>query len=82
MTVEVTVDELILRGVPPQQAHAVADALQARLAALAERPEAVIPSRAEAFRRLPAVEARADSPAELGEAVAGAVWGVLARGGA
>jgi hypothetical protein len=81
MRLDVTVDELILRGVPPEQAHAVASALEARLAALAEQAKAPLSARSEAFRRLPAVEAQADSPAAIGEAVAGAVWGALGGGG-
>jgi hypothetical protein len=82
MRVEVTVDELVLRGVPRERAHAVAAALEARLAALAAAGAPPAP-RDEAFRRLPAVEAQAGDPAALGEAVADAVWRALAgrRGG-
>jgi len=75
MRVEIVVDELILRGVPPEQARSVAASLEARLGALAERSDAVMPERAEAFRRLTAVEATAGS---LGDSVADAVWGALA----
>jgi hypothetical protein len=79
---ELVVDEVVLRGVPPERAHAVAAALEARLTALAESwAEGPLPARAEAVRRLPAVEAPATSPAALGDAVAGAVWEAIADGG-
>jgi hypothetical protein len=79
---EVVVDELVLRGVPPERAHAVAAAVEARLAALAESwAGAPLAGRAEAFRRLPAVQAPAAAPAALGDAVAEAVWDAIAGGG-
>jgi hypothetical protein len=84
MRVEVNVDELVLRGLPRERAHAVAAALEARLAALAEdwaASGAPPTAREEAFRRLPAVEAQAGDPLALGEAVADAVWGALAQRG-
>lgn len=77
---ELVVDEVVLRGVPPEQARAAVAALEAQLALLAEqwvRSGATLAPRAEAFRRLPAVDAPAASPAALGGAVAGAVWGAL-----
>jgi hypothetical protein len=84
MRLEVAVDELVLRGVPPEQAHAVAAALEARLAELGEewatsgaRPAA----REEAFRRLPAVDAPAGEPAALGARIAESLWSAVARGG-
>ncbi|HEY2937222.1 MAG TPA: hypothetical protein VGJ25_11525 [Gaiellaceae bacterium] len=80
--VEIVVDELVVRGLPPEAARTAAAALETRLTALAERGGAPIAGRAEAFRRLPAVEAPAGSPAAVGEAVAGAVWGALSPGGA
>jgi hypothetical protein len=79
--VEIVVDELVVRGLRPEQARVAATALEERLVALAAGAEAAIRPRSEAFRRLPAVEARAASPAAAGEAVAGAVWSELARGG-
>jgi len=75
---EIVVDELVVRGLTPPEAHAVAAALETRLAVLAEtglptgRP-------AESFRRLPEVEA--SSAAGVGEAVAGAVWRGVVGGG-
>ena len=84
MRVEVTVDELVLRGVPAECARAVAGALEARLAALGEEwaaSGAPPAPRDEAFRRLPAVEARSGDPRTVGEAVADAVWRAVARRG-
>jgi hypothetical protein len=79
---ELVVDEVVLRGVPPERAHAVGAALEARLRALAESwNEAPLANRAETFRRLAPVEAPAASAAALGDAVAGAVWETIAGGG-
>ncbi len=78
---EIVVDELVVRGLDPVQARTAADALEARLTALAAQPVGAIPARAEAFRRLPAVEAPAGSPAAVGDAVAGAVWRAVSGGG-
>jgi hypothetical protein len=75
--VEITVDELVLRGVPPEGAHAVQAAFEARLAALAGDGEGPRAGRTEAFRRLPAIEAPAAAPTELGNAVADAVWSAV-----
>jgi hypothetical protein len=72
--VEIVIDELILRGVPPERAHDVAASLEAQLATLAA--DGPIPrARAEASRRLPEVETNIDG---LGRSVAGAVWGGIA----
>jgi hypothetical protein len=84
MRVDVTVGELVLRGVPPERAHAVAAALEERLAALGEEwaaSGAQPAPRDEAFRRLPAVKAPAGDSAALGARVADAVWAAVARGG-
>ena len=78
--VEIVVDELVVRGVGPGEARLLAAGLEARLAALAAAGEAPLPRRDEAFRRLPAIDAPAGSPAEAGEAVAGAVWSALSGG--
>lgn len=79
---EIVVDELVVRGLPPEQARVAAAALERRLAALAAGSTAAIPARSEPVRRLPAVEAPSGSPAAVGEAVAGAVWrGLAGRGG-
>ena len=84
MRIELTVDELVLRGVPAERAAAVAAALELRLEALGERwaTSGDTPApRSEASRRLPAVEPRSGSAEALGEAVADAVWGAVAGGG-
>jgi hypothetical protein len=75
--VEIVIDELVVRGLSNGDARIAAAALEARLGALATA-EGVRP-RAEAFRRLPAVEAR--SPRGVGDAVAGAVWSAVGGGG-
>jgi hypothetical protein len=83
MRVEIVVDELVLRGVPNERAAEVAAALEARLVALGEdsaRRGARLAPREEAFRRAPDVQARSSSPGALGDAVAGSVWGAVARG--
>ena len=72
---EIVVDELVVRGMPPHEARLVAAALVQRLTMLAQGSPAKAAERAEAFRRLPAVEAR--SPAEVGDAVASQVWSAL-----
>lgn len=77
--IEVVIDELVIRGLPPNQAKAAAAALEARLAALA-RDGDVVP-RQDTFRRTPPVAAPAAKPAVLGEAVAAAVWGAVSSGG-
>jgi len=73
--IEVVIDELVLRGVSPAQARAIAAALESRLAALSGRHEGLIGERAESSRRLKPVTS---TPDRLGEAVADAVWGVIA----
>lgn len=78
--VEIVVDELVVRGVGAGEARLLATGLEARLAQLAAGGGAALPARDEAFRRLPAVEAPAGSPAEAGAAVAGAVWSALSGG--
>jgi hypothetical protein len=72
MRVEIVVDELIVRGLPPEQAHVAAGALERQLTALAAGSAGSISPRSEPVRRLPPVQAA--SPAGVGEAVAGAVW--------
>ena len=74
---EIVIDELVLRGLSPAEANLAAAALESRLTTLASRAEAEPRERGEAYRRLPAVEAR--SPRGLGNAVAGAVWGEVGR---
>jgi hypothetical protein len=81
---EIVVDELVLRGVRPENAHATGAALEDSLRALAEplaRSGASLPARDEPYRALPAVTVPAASPAALGASVAGAVWdGLSGRG--
>jgi hypothetical protein len=81
MRLEIVIDELVMRGLAPEQARVAATALEGRLTALGSGSTAEISERSEAVRRLPAVEAPASSPAAVGEAVAGAVWQGLAPGG-
>ena len=73
--VEIVIDELVVRGASPGQADAIAAALEARLTALAEQHEGPLRWRAESARRLEPVTA---ARAELGGAVADAVWGAIA----
>jgi hypothetical protein len=80
--IEIVIDELVVRGLTPEQAHATAAALEARLAELAGSDHAPVRGRAEASRRPPAVAAPAASPDALGRSVAGAVWGAVSGGGA
>jgi hypothetical protein len=77
---EIVIDELVVRGLRPHEARVAAEALEARLAALAGEGEEALTARAESFRRAAAVDAPADSPAAVGDAVAGAVWGELVPG--
>ena len=78
--VEIVVDELVVRGLPPEAARVAAAAFEARLSTLAGAAGADVPERAESFRRLPPVTAPADSPAAVGAAVAGAVWSSVSGG--
>ena len=74
--VEVVIDELVLRGVEPAQAHAAAAALESQLRALAQAHEGPLRGRAESSRRLEPIAVAA--PQRLGERVAEAVWGAIA----
>ena len=74
--IEIVVDELVVRGLPPAQARAAAAAFEARLVELAGEP-AVIAARSDPARLLPTVQA--GTAAGVGEAAAGAVWKELAR---
>ena len=82
--VELFVDELVLRGIPPERARQVADAIEA---ALDRRAGGLGPAparnRDEAARRGADVSAPAGDPAALGEAVAESVWQAITgdRGG-
>jgi hypothetical protein len=78
--IEITIDELVVRGLTPSEARAAAAALEGRLAALAGDAGTPLSPRAEAFRRLPAVRTAGGATA-LGETVAGSVWAALGRTG-
>ena len=87
MNVEITIDEVVLRGVPPEDAHAVLAVLQKTLGEQAAEwarrggSDGGLVERAETSRRLAAVNAPDGSPEHLGQAVAGAVWSSLAGEG-
>ncbi len=78
--IEIVIDELVVHGLPRDQAHAAAAALESRLALLAGAADATVPARAESYRRLATVAPRAGSPGAIGDAVAGAVWGAVSGG--
>jgi hypothetical protein len=78
---EIAIGELVFRGLSTADARLATAALEARLTELAAGVHSPVAARAEAFRLLPAVEAPAGSPRALGNAVAGAVWHELDRGG-
>jgi hypothetical protein len=83
MTIEIVVDELVLRGVPNERAHEVAEAMKVRLAALGEDSAhggEAIAARDEAFRRAPDAQPESASAGALGEAVAGSVWNAVGGG--
>jgi hypothetical protein len=71
MSVEIVIDELVLRGIAPERAHAVAAALEARLHQLAAGGGELAP-REEASRRLAPITLHESDG--LGEAVAERVW--------
>lgn len=78
--VEIVIDELVLRGVPPERAEATAAAIEARLQTLGERwayASSAPTPRDEPTRRVTATAPHADA---LGDAVGGAVWGAIAGG--
>ena len=77
---EIVIDELIVRGLSPSEARVAAHALEERLSALAVESTVTIGERAEASRRLSPVDVPSQSPAALGDAVAGAVWATLSGG--
>jgi hypothetical protein len=74
-SIEIVVDELVVRGMSPHDARVAGTALEHRLTVLAEQSPGPIAERAESSRRLPAVNA--SSPAEVGEAVALELWSAL-----
>ena len=85
--VEVTIDEVVLRGVPPERAREVVAGLEASLARRARQAleDGWGPGRdrRESSRRLRGtVTGRADDGRGLGAALAGAVWREVAAPGA
>ena len=74
--VELFVDELVLRGIPPERAQEVAEAIELALASRAEEGGG-LPTRGrdDPWRASPGLTVPDPSPAALGDAVAGAVWG-------
>lgn len=79
--IEITIDELVMRGLAPTDARTAAAALAARLAELARDGDTAAARRDEAFRRTASVVAPATEPSALGAAVAAAVWGAVSSGG-
>ncbi|MER6187916.1 hypothetical protein [Streptomyces sp. NPDC001652] len=80
--IEIVVDEVVLRGVPPELAHAVVAAFQERLTALAHADADTIgrlANRADPSERLRLPSEPAADPTELGAAVAQAVWSDITR---
>ena len=79
---EIRVDEVVVRGLPPAQARSAVAALEARLQALGEGWVASGPPiapRDEAFRRASTLTPATSSPAAVGESAASAIWGAIAR---
>ena len=77
MSIEIHIDELILRGVPPEQAPTVRAALEGRLAELGELSR---PGTALGLPTFRAQTVDATSPAHLGAQVADAVWSAAGGG--
>ncbi len=82
--IEIVIDELVLRGIAPEEAPGVGAAIESQLTAAAERwavsDRAAVVAREESLCRLPAIHAPAASPAALGASVAGAVFDDLTGG--
>jgi hypothetical protein len=81
---DIRVDDVVVRGLPPGEARSAVAALEARLQALGEgwvasdASKAIAP-RDEAFRRAPTVTPATSSPATVGESAASAIWGAIVR---
>jgi hypothetical protein len=74
---EISVGEVVVRGLSPAQARSAVAALEARLQVLGEDWAAsttAIAPRDEAFRRTPIAIPRTASPFAVGESAASAVW--------
>ena len=80
---EIRVDEVIVRGLPPAEARSAVAALEARLQALGGEwatSGTPIASREEAFRRTTVATPTTASPGAVGESTASAVWTTIAGG--
>lgn len=81
--IEITVDEIVLRGLSPAQARTAVAALELRLERLAGdwlSSGSVAADREEAYRRGPDAIVARPTLAGLGDAVAESVWRVAALG--
>jgi hypothetical protein len=82
---DIRVDEVVVRGLPPGEARSAVAALEARLQALGEGwvasdASTAIAPRDEAFRRAPIATVRTASPRAIGAAAASAIWTTIAGG--
>jgi hypothetical protein len=80
--IEIVVDELVLRGVPPERAGATVAAFEAGLVARGEtraRFGEPLSAHTDAPHRAPAVAVAAGADA-LGDGMAGAVWNAITGG--
>jgi hypothetical protein len=82
---EIRVDEVVVRGLPPADARSAVAALEAELQALGEGwvasdASTAIAQRDEAFRRAPVVAPATGSPRAVGESAAWAIWTTIAGG--
>jgi hypothetical protein len=80
--VEITIDQVVLRGVPPEQAAAVVESFQRRLSELAAADPSRVAALADADSPHGPVTDHARpvqvaGPGELGEHTATAVWGAV-----
>jgi hypothetical protein len=78
--VEVTIDRIVLHGLPPGGGHEFAAALTDRLTALvtSDADADRWPARDEASRRLSPIALEGSDPADLGGAVGDRVFGAVA----
>lgn len=82
-TVTITIDELVLRGVPTERRFEVAESLTATLDALVGdwlAAGAAFPARHETSRRLSSTRLSEGSATALGEAVGRSTFGLLTGG--
>lgn len=84
--IEINIDEVVLRGVPPEQAAAVVESFRRRLSELAAGDPGRLAASAATDSPHGSVTdhahlVRAAGPSELGEHTAAAVWGAVSGGG-